>query len=772
MAKLTLNRSGAGWLAGVGLLSASMLGLEIALTNVLGVLLQYHYVSLLISLAVLGTGAGAYAAVRFGGKAGRMQAAAPAGWASMAAGGYAILLSFVLARFPYSGQLAFYALLCALPFLLFGWVTGRALASGTAPAPAVYAADLLGAAAGALLGYILTERLGGFAAVFLMSAPAFAAALALFAGGRGMRRRYAVLAAVLLLAATPPAFETARQLDGWQLDFAAFHGAAPDKTIVGTLRSDPSAHVVSTHWDGFARTDTVATADDSRRMLFVNGGAGSYMYRFDGSLSSVAGLARDIEFLPFAAGRADRTAVIGAGGGRDILYALLAGAKDVTAVELSSGIVRSMREQADYNGGLLDRPGVKTVVGDGRSVLTRSAGGYDLIVLDLVYSQVGGMGGQALSENYVFTREAFKEYLAKLAPGGRLAILSHQGIEGVRAYYTGLEALMSDGERTAAEASRHTALLLATDQSSSPQLTLSVIQNTPLDSSQLNLLQTGARSLGLRPLFLPGSDEELLKPLVQGQVPFDRFVRDSDYAVHPVKDDRPFFFQVDPGLPPALGQWLAAAAALTLLAAFVIGIGEYGPGRASRLRAGKPRLKSYPLYLLLGIGYMSVQTALIQKALLYLGSPALASIAVIMPLLLGGSLGSAAAGRFRLPAYAGAGAAFAAAVLLLLAEPALSDSLLVSGDSARLAFVGVSALLLGLPMGMPLPSGLREDDRRLPGSSAFFFAVSGLAGIWGSLLGSAVSMTAGVTATLAAGCLCYAAAAAADRFFTDRRKDK
>ena len=95
-----------------------------------------------------------------------------------------------------------------------------------------------------------------------------------------------------------------------------------------------------------------------------------------------------------------------------------------------------------------------------------------------------------------------------------------------------------------------------------------------------------------------------------------------------------------------------------------------------------------------------------------------------------------------------------------------SDSLLVSGDSARLAFVGVSALLLGLPMGMPLPSGLREDDRRLPGSSAFFFAVSGLAGIWGSLLGSAVSMTAGVTATLAAGCLCYAAAAAADRFFT------
>ncbi|MBO7748858.1 hypothetical protein I8J29_32270, partial [Paenibacillus sp. MWE-103] len=172
MFKLTKS---ACWSAGVGLMSAAVLGLEIAMTSVYGVLLQYHYVSLIVSLAVFGIGAGAYIAYRAKPRGASDGGRRAAGGVAAAAGLYIAALSFALAKLPYVHQLALYALLGTVPFVLFGWVMGRALASGAAPAPRLYAADLLGAALGAALGFALLERFGGFAAVFALSAPCFLA---------------------------------------------------------------------------------------------------------------------------------------------------------------------------------------------------------------------------------------------------------------------------------------------------------------------------------------------------------------------------------------------------------------------------------------------------------------------------------------------------------------------------------------------------------------------------------------------------------------------
>ncbi|MBO7748697.1 class I SAM-dependent methyltransferase, partial [Paenibacillus sp. MWE-103] len=536
----------------------------------------------------------------------------------------------------------------------------------------------------------------------------------------------------------------------WRLDYAAMKGAAPDKTIVGTLQSDPAARVLRTDWDSFARTDAVATSDDRRRILFVDGGAGSYMYKYDGDLASMDGLARDIEFLPFAAGKADKAIIVGAGGGRDILYAQLAGAKDVTAVELSSGLVRAARSMADYNGGILDLPGVHTVVGDGRSVLERSGESYDLIVLDLVYSQVGGVGGQALSENYAFTREAFATYLKRLTPDGRIIVISHQGIEGLRAYYTGFEALMRADGLPAKEAASHTALLLAPEGSAAPNLTLSVIQKSQLADGQLELLRAGARSLGLQKLFLPGSDEALLKPLLDGRTPFGAFVRDSDYKVYPTTDDKPFFFLVEPSLPKAMTQWLAAIAALTLLFA-LLAWRRGAPRGESRGRPG-----AYAYYGLIGVGYMCIQTVWIQKSLAYAGTPALAALVVIVPMLLGGALGSRIAGRQAVKPLAAAAAIVALTAVLLVLQAAAGESLMALGQAGRLSALGGIMLLYGVLLGIPLPAGLQAEDRRAPGSSAYYFALNGVAGVWGSWLAVAASVTAGLAVTLAAGCACYA----------------
>lgn len=766
MAKLT---NGAGWTAGVGLMSAAVLGLEIALSNVFGVLQQYHYVSFIVSLAVFGIGAGAYAAYRnkpVGTGAGS------AGWVCAAAGLFIVILSFVLAKFPYVGELAVYALLCTVPFFLFGWVMGRALGSGAAPVAVIYAADLLGAGVGAAAAYVLLDRLGGFAAIFALSALCFAAAITMFSLPAGytdrqrrLGRRTGLVTGIALLLAVPLGVWSGTASDVWRLDFAGMKDAAPDKTIVGTLKADPGALVVRTDWDSFARTDTVSTSDTSRRIMYVDGGAGSFMYKFNGDLSSVAGLARDIEYLPFAVGSADKAIIVGAGGGRDILYTLMAGAKDVTAVELSLGLVKSMRAFADYNGSILDRRGVRTVIGDGRSVLERSSESYDLIVLDLVYSQVGGIGGQALAENYVFTREAFAAYLQRLNPNGRIIIISHQGIEGIRAYYTGFESLLREKGGKPGEVARHTALLMAPEGSAAPNLTMSIIQKSPLTQQQLQLLKAGTQSLGLNALFLPGSNEQLLKPLLDGKTPFDQFVRDSDYNVYPTTDDKPFFFQVEHSLPASLHQWFIVIAVLSILFVFFVWRWEIAP-QAVRGRVGgrtyiPKRFGTLSYYVLLGIGYMCIQTALIQKTMIYAGSPVLAAIVVIVTMLLGGSLGSGIAGRFKVPALAAVIAVIVLTIGLTALEDLLGDSLIVLGTTTRMAVIGIALFLLGVLLGIPLPAGLRVEERRTQGSSPFFFAVNGIAGVWGSWLAVTVSVTSGLTITLAVGCLCYAVIAGA-----------
>ncbi|MFC3801715.1 hypothetical protein [Cohnella sp. GCM10012308] len=773
------GKSGAfRWMLGLGCLSASALGLEMALTNVFGVLLQYHYVSLVVSLAVFGIGAGSYAARRQAGttgmsgsepkaRSGASDDAGPAHAASsrsaalaaLGLGLFIALLSLFLAQFPYVDQLAVYALLGALPFVLFGWCMGLALASGVRTR-SLYAADLLGAGLGVAAAYGLIQLWGGLQAMFALSIPAFAAAALLLlpsptaagSAGRGWLR----FAPLLPLAAVVAGL--ASGAGWWNIDYAGMRGAAPDKTIVNALRQ-PGAALERTEWDAFARADVVSGSDPARKTVFIDGGAGSYMYKFDGDLSSVSGLAKDIEFLPFAAGPADKTAIVGAGGGRDILYALLAGAKNVTAVELSEGIVRAMREDAAYNGGLLDRSGVKAVVGDGRTVLERSNERFDLIALDLVYSQVGGVNGHALTENYAFTQEAFRAYLDRLNDGGRLIVISHQGIEGVRAFYTGLGALMDVTGAKPATAVKHAALLMASDQSAGPGLTLTVIQRTPLASSQLDTLRAGANALALQTLFLPETNEQFLQPLIEGKQSFDAFVRDSDFSVYPTTDDQPFFYKLTPGMPGSLKTWLGVIAGLTALFSVWVWWREVAPQKQAsglqRTRTG-PGGRALLVSLFVGVGYMCLQAAFIQKAMKYAGSPAAATAVVLLAMLVGGSLGSRLAGRRRLSEAAGAGGAALLIVLLAAAEALWGGGLYELALGARLAMLGIAAAALGLLMGVPLPLRMEAAERGQRGSSPLLFAVNGIAGVWGSWLGAALALAAGLRWALAAAIVCYA----------------
>ncbi|MHB1159957.1 MAG: hypothetical protein ACYC3V_06445 [Chloroflexota bacterium] len=137
-----------------------------------------------------------------------------------------------------------------------------------------------------------------------------------------------------------------------------------EKTMAEQLRID--GRPVFSRWDAFARTDVVAPElRDDLMYLFLDGGAATAMYRFDGNLSAPSPLRSDLGFFPFHDRPAGEVLAIGPGGGKDVLMALLGGASRVTAVEVNPGAVEAVRRFSDFNGGLYDRPEVEVVVDEG-----------------------------------------------------------------------------------------------------------------------------------------------------------------------------------------------------------------------------------------------------------------------------------------------------------------------------------------------------------------------------------------------------------------------
>jgi len=785
-------------LVAVALLSATGLAWEIVLTRLASVLLAYHYAFVAVSLAVSGLGLGAALVYAL------PQRAAPRAAVVGALAGAVVfpLLALLLPAIAADGTLPVLLAPALLPFVALGVAFAAVFRTRSQAAALLYGADLLGAALGAGGVILGLDLVGPFGMLFALGIACALAALLLPSPARG-RAGWAVgsaeprdqsawgggespLAALLLCAGVAGLLVQAL-FSPLGIDYAQLRNAPPDKTIVGVLR-DPAQHarVIDTRWDAFARTDVVATSDPSRRFVFTDGGAGTYMVRWDGNLASpdLIPLLNDLETTPLlvrpdtssASGRLGNVLVIGAGGGIDVLRALAAGAQHVTAVELNAATVAAVRAERAYNGNILDRPDVTTVVDDGRHFLARTHDRYDAILLNLVYSGAAQGQGNALAESYIFTTQAFQAYLAHLTPGGRIGVIGHQGLEGLRAFTTGIEALHRNG-LSYPEAMRRAALVMTVNNTPESRPSLMLLQGAPFTRQEADDLQSRVDALGLQRLYVPFLFQGGFDMLAVGTQTLDQLFQDSPYAIGPTDDDRPFFFDLSFGLPDGLGTalWYACLVALGLIALVFFlreGPDEAADGPRSAVDpmdpTFRPRGSVWALGLtvaLLGVGFMCVEVPLVQRAILVLGDPVRALTTVLVALLLGGGVGSLLVGRI-LPRVAGRGlplaplAVAALVVATLAALPIAQSGLLAQGAGSATIGAGLLLLPLGLALGMPFPLTLRLAAAMLPGDIALFWSVNALFSVVGSVLAAAIAVQVGFGAVLAIGALCYGLVAA------------
>jgi SAM-dependent methyltransferase len=799
------------------LVSASSLLFEVQLTKLFANKLDHHFTFAIISVALLGLGsAGVWAQLR----AGLLSPDAAEGRRRLSgyALGYALLVCasvVVFALLPldpaipgWKGAVALpvYFLVFAVVFF-FGGVCVSALlvARGLRPSQ-VYFWDLLGAGAGALAGPAALAKLGGYGCSVAAGALGLGAAVALrwSVGDRPYRaaaRATGVFAAAALLVALVP--RTLR--DAFGFDIVSFKAAQLKSEFL--LGFGPPAQ---TYWNAVARVDVSPTGTSSElgfryglsrwlwgwplrgRLILVDGGANTRQYVFD-DLSHARGfLTTALWASPYVLRPAsERVLVIGPGGGIDILVAKLSGAREVEALELNPDMYRLLLGRAD------DReawPYSRWTRSDERTRVTirnvearhfarasRGSPPFDVVLASGVDTLTAiQSSGNALSENFLYTREAVEDWLALLAPGGILA-LTHWHLEppalALKMFETYLEALEDAGVE---HPERRVCVI-----SEGFWENAIVKKGQDFTPEELDRLDRFAHQSGFQVVYRPylgpnapfvragdlwfrsvagaGAGREARRAAV-AQVPFD---------VTPATDDRPYFYWVRPARAGVIatddGGWIFPQPSLRwMLVAALVACAALCVGPAFALaRRGepvRPAVRAVPVFAATGLGFILAENALFLLLTLFVGGPLYALSVVLPSLLVGYSVGSLVAGR--MPAF-GRGRAVALAAgylagfgLLALAAAKGLPAWIGLGALARTAIAVGIVTPFGALLGVAVPwcmEGLRERGGQAA-ALAWMWAVSASCNVAGSLLFVPACQALGARGVLALAAVLYAAA--------------
>ena len=774
--------------AGILLCSAGVLMAEVLLTRIFSFTIWYHLAYLTISTALLGFGA-----------AGSLLASRPelvernprrlAALGAAAAGASLLGALWILGRHPIDpsrllsdpgtlslGLLGYYAAV-TLPFFLAGLAIATPLAAHPERANRLYAADLLGAGIGCSFAVAGLTWLDGPGAVVACAA-VFVAAAALYAPGRRAALA-AWLAAGLLAAGTP--------LAGRVLEFVP-----TESKQLGKSYRDPGLEMLYTRWSPVNRVDVyrvgqglrggwwaVGISDTHRvpmpRTLSIqyDGHNGTDVYEVRNE-ASLALLDHHILRTPYVLGERPRVLVIGVGGGIDVQNALRRGAERVTAVDLQPITIELHRGQlAKWTGGTLLRPEVELVAAEGRHYVRSTDRTFDLVQMtgvDTFSAQT--TGAYVLAESYLYTVEAFQDYLAKLADGGLLSIvigdLPPRNPEMPPPLVTRLalvarEALRREG---AADPPAHLMMVAKRSRlggSGGSYLENLLVKKEPFRPDEIEQVRSFAREDGFELRLAPaGSSDAALARVVHA--PPDRLgaiLDEQAFSVDAVTDDRPFFFNVVrwgtllagersfalfPGsVTGQLVLFLMLAQALLLgglliLAPLVRGRSGALPWRTSA---------RFLLYFLgLGVGFLLIEISFVQKYVLLLGYPTYSLSVTIFSLLVFASLGSYLSQRawgrdlrrflFQL---LGVTAALVLAEVLLL--PWIRDRSLAAPLWVRIGATVALQLPIGVALGMYFPTGLELLRRRDPRLVPWAWAVNGVGSVAASVLAVLLAMRIG-----------------------------
>lgn len=530
------------------LLSASILSFEIVSTRIASVIFVQDYAFIILSLAILGLGSGgifSYYRIKASDNPFKI------GFQSLLTLGVSLCVSII----PVTGLSItnpfVYFLLLFLPFFFAGIVYAQIYKIYSELSFKLYASDLSGAAVGSVASLGLFSLLGGSNSVILLALVMFGLSVH-FLHPQIRAKKKVYLYSILLLSFGALLYngknEFLGQVSIGNFPEKDFYHVYPDPTI--------RSKIIDSRWSIYGRSDLVQYShQDMVRQLFIDGAAGTQVYRFNGNVRRTNSILQElllhhtnaIPFLCLKESEKRSMLIIGPGGGKEVLIGLFGEVKKITGVEVNPDFVEIVKDHKEFDGGIYsDFSNVKIEVEEGRHYVKQLKDTFDLVVMALPSTeQMQNIEPFAMSENYLLTKEAIQDYLNILTPDGKLIFTVHNRWELTRLMTTALSVFSDMGIATD-EMQNH---FVVFEAEYAPTVVIKknafTIDETLRWQNTCKTLPRDFPNVTYLPYGVISSNQStmgnFLRSVCQSDESLQEYIAQDEYDISPCRDDRPYF---------------------------------------------------------------------------------------------------------------------------------------------------------------------------------------------------------------------------------------
>lgn len=791
----------------IALISAAAIGYEILLMRLISIIQWHHFAYMVISLALLGYGAsGAFLTLA---KDSLLRNFTRAYLTNAVLFGIFSIVGYLLAEYVrfnaleivWDGRqlirLLFMYLFLMIPFFCAANCIGLAFMKFKDRIGRIYLFDLMGAGLGAIGIIIILYHIFPASCLGVICAVALVAA-SVASLDKDFDRRYAFAAGFLACAIAAFLLWT---YSPYKLEISQYKGLPkalliPETEVIEELSSPlgqiavvKSLGIPFRHAPGLS----VMSKEEVPEQLgiFTDADSLTAITRFTGDRKELAYTDALTQALPYHLLTAPDVLILGSGGGADVLEAMHFGAKSVDAVELNPQVAKLVTDTyADFAGNIFAEQGITQYVAEARRFVSTIADNYDLIQVALLDSFAASSAGlYALNESYLYTVEAFEEYLKRLKPGGFLAITRWFKIpprDSLKLFATAIDALVdagvsNPGKRFVMIRSWKTTTLL--------------LKNGDFTGDEIATIRKFCKRRAFDTAYFPSMEEKqanqfniLNEPFVfegaQALLSDHRadYEKRYKYSIAPATDEKPYFFNFFKwrtlpevlklrgmgGAPliewgyPILVATLVQAIALSILLILV-------PLIRLGFDKGRPRSKARVLFYFtcLGLAFLFVEIAFIQRFILFLSHPLYAIAVVIAAFLIFAGLGSGASKWMCLRVgkefnIAGPRAVLIAVFAIVIISliyvrflPDLFGMFMWMDDVYRITISVMLIAPLAFFMGMPFPIGLTLAGEMNASLIPWAWGINGCASVISPMIATLIAIHFGFTAVITAAVIFY-----------------
>ena len=776
------------WLfAGLFLATFSTLLVEVLNTRLLSVLTWYHLSFLAVSLAMLGMAAGAVHVFLAGPSLENEQARERLPRFTLAFAISIVVCHLISLTIPIPSLTEFgvmevlpvaaATMVMAVPFYLSGVTVTIALTRMGGSIGRLYAWDLAGASLACLAVVPMLESswFNVSSLMFLAGAVAAAAAFCFSRLAGGGRSSWA-LCAVLVVAA----LVNGSRANGIEVAYPKNRQLWMASATLDVSRWNSHSYVIvqkpveGAVWmwgPGAAAPPLLRQA----AWIVIDGEAGTPITQWNGDPAEIDWVRHDMTVLPYHL-RRGAAAVVGVGGGRDILAAIWGGNSPIVGIDVNGIVLDTLTGSHRQFAGIADHPAVQLVHDDARAYLTRTSQRFDVLQMSLIDTWAAtGAGAFTLSENGLYTLEGWRTFLNRLTPTGVFSVsrwFDPQNVsETNRLLALAVASLLERGVRRPLD---HIVLV------SRNRIATLILSPAPLTANDRAVIQRvcSQEQFLIRVSPWTGGDTERLDRIARSGSPAELKLATADprFDYEPPTDARPFFFNLlKPGsfaevysLPRGGVLWgnIRATATLVLLFAIstlmviaIIGWPLAVSGRPPM--PGRTFQMSLLYFACIGLGFMLVQIALLQRFSIFLGHPTYTFSITLFTMILFAGLGSyvsdlLASGRWRMERILPLAAAGAILAVMLLIQP-VTDATIRFPLGVRIVVAVALLAPVAMLLGFFFPTGLRLVGALSESATPWMWGVNGAFGVLGSIVAVGVSIWVGIHANLVAAAILYAA---------------